>query len=207
MLSEFASSYFRGLEACWREVALDRLEGALQVILRAYEAGRTLFVLGNGGSASTASHLACDMGKGTAVPGQRRLRVISLVDNQALLTAWANDTSYEMVFKEQLENLLQPDDVVIAISASGNSPNVIRAVEYARERGAVTVGFVGFGGGRLRELVDLDITVSSRNYGQVEDYHLTLSHILSQYLRQRFSTTSGQSTANAAIESRAREGT
>jgi D-sedoheptulose 7-phosphate isomerase len=203
MFRDFVSSYLRGREACHREVAFDDLERVLEAILRAYEADRTVFVFGNGGSASTASHLACDMGKGTSVPGRRRLRIVSLTDNVALLTAWANDASYEMVFKEQLENLLRPGDVVIAISASGNSPNVIRAVEYAKERGAVTIGFIGFGGGRLKGLVDLDITVSSRNYGEVEDYHLTLNHIFSQYLRERFRTTSGQeATANVAVESR-----
>jgi D-sedoheptulose 7-phosphate isomerase len=202
MLSEFVSSYCRGLEACRQEVPLEDLERVLQAILKAYETDRTVFVLGNGGSASTASHLACDMGKGTAVPGQRRLRVVSLADNQALLTAWANDTCYEMVFKEQLENLLQPGDVVIAISASGNSPNVLRAVEYAKEQGAVTIGLIGFGGGKLKRLVDLDITVSSRNYGQVEDYHLTLNHIISQYLRQRFGTTNDQEAmVNVTVES------
>ena len=203
MFREFVSSYFYGLEACRHEVPMDDLERVLQAILRAYEADRTVFVFGNGGSASTASHLACDMGKGTAASGQRRLRVVSLADNPALLTAWANDTSYEMVFKEQLENLLQPGDVVIAISASGNSPNVVRAVEYAKERGALTIGFIGFGGGKLQKLVDLNITVSSCNYGQVEDYHLTLNHIFSQYLRQRFRTASDQeATPNVAVESR-----
>jgi len=203
MFREFVSSYYYGLETCRQEVPFDDLERVLQAILTAYEADRTVFVFGNGGSASTASHLACDLGKGTAIPGRRRLRVVSLADNLALLTAWANDTSYEMVFKEQLENLLQPGDVVIAISASGNSPNVIRAVEYANERGAVTIGFIGFGGGKLKELVDLDITVSSCNYGHVEDYHLALDHIFSQYLRQLFRTASDQeATANDADESR-----
>jgi D-sedoheptulose 7-phosphate isomerase len=200
MFREFVSTYLRGLEACRLEVSDEELERVLGLLLTAHEAGRTVFVLGNGGSASMASHLACDLGKGTAIPGHRRLRVISLADNQALVTAWANDTGYEMVFKEQLENLLEPGDVVIAISASGNSPNVIRAVEYARERGAVTIGFIGFGGGRLKSLVDFDITVSSRNYGQVEDYHLTLGHIFSQYLRKCFSEQ--EATANAAVESR-----
>ncbi len=114
-------------------------------------------------------------------------RVISLADNMALLSAWANDASYDVVFKEQLENLLEPGDVVLAISASGNSPNVLRAMEYARKCGAVTIGFAGFGGGKLKQLVDIDISVSSNNYGQVEDLHLTLNHIVSQYLKQKLS--------------------
>jgi histidinol-phosphate phosphatase family protein len=107
-----------------------------------------------------------------------------LTDNVGLITAWANDANYESVFEEQLENLLEPKDVVVAISASGNSLNVLRAAELARKRGAVTIGLIGFGGGQLKNLVDVDITVSSRNYGQVEDFHLSVNHILSQYVKE-----------------------
>lgn len=194
MFRAHIDSYFNGLEACRRELSPEKLERVLEILLSAHREGRKVFVLGNGGSASTASHFACDLGKGTAAPGAARFRVISIADNLAVLTAWANDCTYEMVFKEQLENLLEPGDVVVGISASGNSANVIRAVEYANQRGAVTVGFLGFGGGRLREFVQLDITVSSRNYGQVEDFHLTLNHILTQYL-SRVVKTGGNSKA------------
>lgn len=183
VFSDQASSYLQDLRACFLELSLDRLEDVLRILLRAQQDGRKVFILGNGGSASTASHMACDLGKGASVPGKPRLRVISLADNPALLTAWANDASYEVIFEEQLQNLLESGDVVVGISASGNSPNVVRAIEYAKRRGATTIGFSGFGGGRLRELVDTDVTVSSRNYGQVEDLHLVLNHILSQSLR------------------------
>jgi histidinol-phosphate phosphatase family protein len=107
-----------------------------------------------------------------------------LTGNVGLITAWANDTNYDSVFEEQLENLLEPRDVVVAISASGNSLNVLRAAEFARKRGAVTIGLIGFGGGELKNLVDIHITVSSRNYGQVEDFHLSVNHILSQYIKE-----------------------
>lgn len=185
MFRDFAASYQNGLQRCFEELSVEELERIAEVLLRAQEEGRKVFVLGNGGSASTASHMAVDLGKGTAHPGRPRLRVISLADNMGLITAWANDTCYEVVFQEQLENLLEPGDVVIGISASGNSPNVLRAMEYARQRNAITVGFIGFGGGKLRELVQMEITVSSKNYGQVEDFHLSLNHILSQYLKER----------------------
>ena len=187
MFCQFTDGYFQGLTECYREVSREKLEAIVGILLEAHRNGRKFFILGNGGSASTASHAACDLGKGTATPGKPRLRVISLADNMALLSAWANDASYDVVFKEQLENLLEPGDVVLAISASGNSPNVLRAMEYARKRGAVTIGFAGFGGGKLKQLVDIDISVSSNNYGQVEDLHLTLNHIVSQYLKQKLS--------------------
>ncbi len=186
MFRQFTDSYLRGLVECHQEISREKLEHIVELLMDAYRHGRKFFILGNGGSASTASHMACDFGKGTVIPGKPRLRVISLSDNMALLSAWANDASYEVVFKEQLENLLEPGDVVLGISASGNSPNVLRAMEYAKQHGAVTIAFVGFGGGKLKGLVDVDITVSSKNYGQVEDLHLTLNHIVSQYLKERF---------------------
>lgn len=186
MLRKYAEEYFAGLQRCYDEVPVEKLERIVEIVLEARDRGATLFVLGNGGSASAASHIACDWGKGTSIPGKRRLRVISLSDNMALMTAWANDVHYESVFKEQLENLLQPRDLVLGITASGNSPNVLRAMEYAKKSGAFTIGFIGFGGGKLKSLVDLDITVSSRNYGQVEDLHMTLNHIISQFLKEKF---------------------
>ncbi len=184
MFRDFVSRYRKGLEQCYDELPIEKLERLAQILSKARSMGRRVFFLGNGGSASTASHMAVDFGKGVAISQQRRLKALSLTDNVGLITAWANDASYSGIFREQLENLLEPLDVVVAISASGNSPNVLEAVEFARSRGAVTIGLIGSGGGRLKELVDIDITVSSRNYGQVEDVHLTIDHILSQYLRE-----------------------
>jgi D-sedoheptulose 7-phosphate isomerase len=185
MLREWVSVYRRDLERCFDELAIEKLERVAEVIWAARRDGRRVFFMGNGGSASTASHMAVDFAKGTARPDQPRLRAISLTDNIGLITAWANDANYESIFKEQLANLLECADVVVGISASGNSPNILRAMEFARERQAITVGLIGFGGGKLKHLVDIDITVSSRNYGQVEDFHLALDHILSQYLRDK----------------------
>jgi D-sedoheptulose 7-phosphate isomerase len=184
MFRKFVSSYRKELANCFDELLPEKLKRVAEIFLRAQREGRRVFFLGNGGSASTASHMAMDFCKGTFVAGQPPLRAISLTDNVGLITAWANDANYESVFVGQLENLLEPQDVVVAISASGNSPNVLRAAEFARKRGAVTIGLVGFGGGQLKTLVDIDITVSSRNYGQVEDIHLCVNHILSQYIKE-----------------------
>jgi D-sedoheptulose 7-phosphate isomerase len=185
MLREWVATYRRDLGKCFDELEIEKLERVAGILLAARSESRRVFFMGNGGSASTASHMAVDFAKGTAVPNQPRLRAISLTDNIGLITAWANDVSYESVFEEQLHNLLEPRDVVVGISASGNSPNVLRAVKFARERQAITIGLIGFGGGKLKHLVDVDITVSSRNYGQVEDFHLALDHILSQFLRDK----------------------
>jgi D-sedoheptulose 7-phosphate isomerase len=171
------------VRAVLARIPVDAIERVVEIILDAYRERKHLYVVGNGGSASTATHFACDLSKATIVEGRARLRVTSLSDNVSLLTAWANDTSYENVFAEQLANLLDPDDVVVAISASGNSKNVLAAVRAARERGAVTVGFIGFSGGALKDAVDAAIHVPSDSYGVVEDCHLVLEHAITESTR------------------------
>jgi D-sedoheptulose 7-phosphate isomerase len=165
------------------EIPSEAVERVVEVILDAHRQMRHVYIIGNGGSASTASHFACDLSKATIVEGQRRLRVTSLTDNMALLTAWANDSSYEMVFAEQLSSLLNPGDVVIAISASGNSPNLLEAMRVAATRGATTVGLVGFSGGSLMQGVDVVVHVPSQSYGVVEDCHLVLEHAITASTR------------------------
>jgi D-sedoheptulose 7-phosphate isomerase len=164
-------------------IPVEAMERVVGIILEAYRQNKHVYILGNGGSAATATHFACDLSKATIVEGRARLRVTSLTDNVALLTAWANDTTYENVFAEQLCNLLNPDDVVIAISASGNSPNVLAAIDAARERGATTVGLVGFSGGALQNAADASIHVQSDSYGVVEDCHLVLEHAITESTR------------------------
>lgn len=165
------------------EMPAGEVERVIYIILDAYRRQRHVYVVGNGGSASTASHFACDMSKATISGDLPRLRVTSLTDNVALLTAWANDSSYEAVFAEQLANLLDPGDVVVAISASGKSPNILAAVDTARSRGAVTVGLVGFNGGPLKTMVDVAVHVPSHSYGVVEDCHLVLEHAITAAMR------------------------
>lgn len=155
----------------------------VQILHRARLAGSQIFVMGNGGSASTASHLACDLNKNTVLAGYPRFKVYSLADNIALLSACANDLGYENVFAEHLANLLQPGDVVVAISTSGNSPNVLKAVEMAKRLGAYTIGWTGYAGGKLAKAVTLSINVSNHCVEQIEDVHLILAHMITVALR------------------------
>lgn len=177
-------SYKRQLQACLDAIQPSQVQACAEILQSAWLERRTTFVCGNGGSASTASHVACDLNKGTAVAGVRSLRVIGLADNTAHLTALANDIGYEFIFSEQLRNWMEPGDVLIGISASGNSPNCVRAFEYARERGAKTIAWVGFDGGRMQELADLSIHLPSHEYGPVEDGHLILNHMVTNLMRE-----------------------
>ena len=161
------------------ELDLAAVAAAAAVLLDAYENGRTVFVCGNGGSAANASHLAA------VAPDRPRLRVLSLNDNMAWFSALANDLGYEQVFVEQIGNLLQSGDVLVALSASGNSRNVVRAAEFAKARGGRVLALVGFEGGRLRELADVAIHLRCDAYGPVEDAHLVLGHVFTEVLRER----------------------
>jgi D-sedoheptulose 7-phosphate isomerase len=140
--------------------------------------------MGNGGSAATASHFVCDLAKNTRTSGCQDFRVIGLADNMAILSAYANDEGYENVFAMQLKNLVRPEDVVIAISSSGNSPNVLRAVELANEIGATTIGFTGHGGGQLGSIAKIEVRVPNQFADQIEDVHLILAHLISRRLRE-----------------------
>lgn len=178
----FISGYLTHLRTCLDQLDLQQVEGVVQVLRRALDQDATVYVVGNGGSASTATHMASDLSRARCGTGEPGLRAVSLTDNVAAFTAMANDTGYEGAFAEMLALQTRPGDVVLAISGSGNSPNVVRAVEVARERGAVTVGLIGFGGGDLGGVVDHQITVASRHYGAVEDLHLCLGHMLAMML-------------------------
>jgi D-sedoheptulose 7-phosphate isomerase len=155
----------------------------VELLLDAGQTGKTVFILGNGGSAATASHMACDLAKTASAPGFRRLRALALTDNVPLLTAWGNDASYDVVFAEQLRTFARRDDLVIAISASGNSPNVLEAARAARELGVRVIGVTGFGGGRLQSLCDTCLIVPSDAYGPVEDAHMILVHAVTAAIR------------------------
>jgi D-sedoheptulose 7-phosphate isomerase len=183
-LASSLEDHINGVRAVLEQIPIAAIGRVVEIILDAYSNGAHVYVVGNGGSATNATHFACDLSKATIVEGRARLRVTSLTDNVALLTAWANDTSYERVFSEQLANLLNPGDVVIAISASGNSPNVVSAIRAARLLGAATVGLVGFSGGRVLELVDAAVHVPSQDYGVVEDCHSVLEHAITVSTRR-----------------------
>jgi len=183
-----AKQYFEELQRVMVSFPKDGIDQIADSLVRAYDAGRTVYLCGNGGSAALASHFACDLGKGTAYcNGGKRLRALSLTDNLPTLTAWANDSSYEDVFSEQLRNFVQPGDVAVAISGSGNSRNVLNALQVAREAGATTVGISGFQGGEMKSLCDICVIVPSNNMQIIEDLHLAMAHSIFRIVYGRIS--------------------
>ena len=156
----------------------DEIEEVCKVVLEKYKAGHQIFVAGNGGSAGTSNHFCCDFGKNAVKNDTKRPRIISLSANIEVLTALGNDFCYAEVFSQQMKNLFSDGDLIILISASGNSPNVVSAAEYAKSRGGVVIGLTGFEGGKLKELSDLCINVPSDSYEKIEDIHMMLTHIM-----------------------------
>lgn len=181
---KLVAQYITDLQDTLDRLPLEQIERIIETLLEAQMAGQTVYIFGNGGSASTASHFACDLGKNTALPGLPRMRVIALTDNVELITAWANDTAYEHIFAEQLRGLVQPGDVVIGISGSGRSPNVLNAIALARQVGATTIGLTGFEGGLLAGMVDIPLVVPSDSMEQIEDVHLILEHMICTAIRE-----------------------
>ena len=181
----FVDDYYRRFLAAIEAFDRAPLEGVLEVVDRVHQQGGTVWVAGNGGSAAIANHAICDATKLTHVDGGRAFRTHSLAANVPMLTALGNDLSYAEVFRQQLVYYLGPDDAVLLISSSGNSPNVVEACRYARERGVPTVAFVGFGGGELRRLADHVVWIPVENYGMSEDLHQSVMHCLTQYLGNR----------------------
>lgn len=179
-----AERYMAGMAETLKRLPYAKINRAVEVLLAAYRDGRSVFLFGNGGSAALASHLACDLGKGTVVDGAPRFRILSLTDNVPLMTAWANDACYEDIFAEQLRNLIQPKDIAFAISGSGNSPNVLRGLEAAREAGAFTIVLTGYRGGKAVGLADLSIIVPSDDMQHIEDLHLSIAHSIFRGVRQ-----------------------
>jgi D-sedoheptulose 7-phosphate isomerase len=174
------TTYLQDLGGLLERVDVGEVQALLDALLDAYHNGRFVFVIGNGGSAANASHLCEDLGKGTLrdFEGQKRLKVMSLTDNVPYLLAWANDEGYERVFVEQLKNFAEPGALLIAISGSGNSANVLRAVEYANAHGMATFGVTGFDGGQLKRIAQQSLHVPSRNMGAVEAVHDVVFHYL-----------------------------
>jgi D-sedoheptulose 7-phosphate isomerase len=165
-------------------ISLPHLETVLRLLEEAYHNGRRNFIMGNGGSAATASHFALDLAKNTIMPGAPRLKAISLTDHVPLITAWSNDTAYEHIFSEQLANMIEPGDVVIGISTSGNSPNVINALNLAKQYRATTVGLLGANGGKMKDMVDAYILAPGQNIEQEEDAHMILAHVITRHMRE-----------------------
>jgi D-sedoheptulose 7-phosphate isomerase len=183
MFEDYFKSYLDCLNEALKKLDIDQMNELVKMIYNAYQKGKQIFILGNGGSATCASHWVCDFGKGINTKSSKRMKIISLSDNVSILTALGNDISYNHVFKYQLENLAEAGDLVICLSVSGNSQNLVMAVDYCNTIGCDTISITGDYNGTLRNKTKLNITVQSQNYGVVEDIHLIINHILSQYIK------------------------
>jgi D-sedoheptulose 7-phosphate isomerase len=178
-------NYVTTLQETINQLPKEEIVRVMELLHSARLTGRQIFIMGNGGSASTATHFVCDLAKNTRKEGWPHFKVIGLSDNMALFSAYANDEGYENVFAQQLANLVIPGDIVIAISASGNSKNVLNAVSLAKAASAITIGFTGFDGGQLCSMADISIHVNSNIIEHVEDIHLMLEHMIVRSLRER----------------------
>jgi D-sedoheptulose 7-phosphate isomerase len=183
----FSERYLDAMGGCLGQISIEEIERFHQELLSAYQRDAQVFLVGNGGSASLCSHLACDLGKTLLgkdpTREQKRFRVLSLCDNLSLLTAWANDVSYDCVFAEQVKAFGRREDLLIAITGSGNSPNILAAVRTAKSMGLRTFGWLGFDGGKARALLDDSILVPVDDYGLVESAHGVLTHLCTAWLR------------------------
>lgn len=177
-MKSFIEAYQSALDAAIGAVCPKTFEAILHRLSDVYHRRGRLFVIGNGGSAATASHFACDLGKNAVPPGRSRFKVIALTDSTPAITAYGNDNGYASVFAEQLTNLMESGDVLMAISASGNSPNIIEAVSLAKANGLTVIGLAGFDGGKLASLADLEVTIPGTTYEQIEDIHMILTHMM-----------------------------
>jgi D-sedoheptulose 7-phosphate isomerase len=178
------SNYITTLQGTLDLLPAAEIEQLAHTLQAARMEGKRVFIMGNGGSASTASHFVCDLGKNTRMDGWPDFKVIGLTDNMAIFSAYANDEGYDQAFARQLTSLIQEGDVVLGISASGNSPNVLNAIQAAKRHNALTIGFTGFNGGKLRQMVDINIHVESNIIEHVEDIHLMLEHMIVLHLKQ-----------------------
>ena len=181
MTASFPELYKAGVLKAIEAIDLEKVSQAIGILAQARDEGRCIFVCGNGGSASTASHFVCDMVKGASFQRDKRFRIMALTDSLPTITAYANDVGYDCVFVEQLRNFAEPGDVVVAISGSGNSPNVLQAVEYANSIGCRTIALSGRDGGKLGPMAQLNLQASIPHMGRIEDVHMIVMHMIGYY--------------------------
>lgn len=178
VIVNFSEAYRDRVVAAISSIDTRRVDQAIEWFREARDGNRHIFVCGNGGSASTASHFTCDVVKGASFEREKRFRILALTDSLPTITAYSNDVCYECVFEEQLKNFASPGDIVMAISGSGNSPNVVRAVEYGNKAGCRTISLTGRGGGKLATISQLNITVPEQHMGRIEDTHMIICHMI-----------------------------
>ncbi len=194
-MTSFSFQYIEELKKVLDDFPHDRFEKLIEVLLESYEKGRHIFVMGNGGSASTASHLACDINKGCCLNRDKKFKMICLNDSVSTMLAYANDLSYEEIFVEPLKNFFDPGDVVIGISGSGNSANVLRAIQYANENEGITVGLCGFSGGKLYQMAQIPLLVRVDDIQKVEDIHMVIVHMVMRQIMWRLDATPAKAIA------------
>lgn len=182
MPAEFFKNYLKDLSNIFDEINEKEFESFISELQDAYDKKSHIFICGNGGSAASASHFACDLNKGVSFGNEKRYKIICLNDNIPTMLAYANDVSYSEVFVEQLKNFMNKGDLVIGVSGSGNSENVLKAIRYGNEHGGRTFGICGFGGGRLKDTARMSIVINNKDMQKVEDLHMIIFHSAMQYL-------------------------
>ncbi len=182
-IENFTSDYLDRLSTLLKKENRSSVSAIVDLLEKAIEQKARIYILGNGGSAATAAHMVNELGAGLNRRDIRKFNIINLADNTSVCTALANDVGYDNIFYYQLRDVIKPNDIVIAISCSGNSPNILKAVEYAKTQGAIIIGVTGFDGGHLKSLSDVEFHVNTAkgNYGLVEDMHMILNHIIYSY--------------------------
>jgi D-sedoheptulose 7-phosphate isomerase len=185
-MTTFSRNYIEQVKQALDIFPHEQFEALVNVFITALQNKRNIFVMGNGGSGATASHWVCDMNKGCSYGREQRFRMVCLNDNIPTLLAYANDVGYEDIFVEELKNFLEEGDVVIAISGSGNSKNVVKAIEYANSKGAITIGLVGYSGGKLLDLVQIPLHIQVNDMQLAEDVHMIVAHMTMRRLLQEF---------------------
>jgi len=184
-LKEFINGYADTIDAVLRGLDPDQFQAMIRILAEAYRADRQVFIAGNGGSAGTTNHFVCDLGKNAVQgKGKRRFRILSVCDNVEKITALGNDIAFEETFRFQLENLMRTGDVLIVVSASGNSPNIVRACEFAQEIESPIIALAGFDGGKVKSLADACLVAPLTSYEQIEDIHLAILHMVVCYLKE-----------------------
>lgn len=189
------SSYFDDVGRVISNMPFTVIDRIVSAFMEVYESNRRIYLFGNGGSAALASHFACDLGKGAANGSGKRFQALALTDNIPMMTAWANDANYEDIFAEQLVNFVDYGDLAVAISGSGRSPNVLKALAVAREAKACTIGLTGFQGGLMKDLCDICLIIPSNNMQIIEDLHLSVTHAVFTALRARICQENSEAVA------------